>query len=332
MARSVELVVEGAFDAATIAAGFDDIGDASQRMADDVDRATRSAEDSVDRMGSVSDAADNMGSSASQAAGGLGDLGGALSAVPGPLGAVGAGMETVAPLVMGVTGATDLLNLAMNSNVVTSVRQKAATAASTAATLAASAASKVAAAGQWALNAALSANPVGIVVVAVAALVAGLVLAYNKSETFRNIVNTAMGAARTAVGWVVDKVSDVADKVENVTDKVPSIGTVFDNVKSTASNAIGIILTPLNTFLGVVKDIVDWVGKIKFPDPPDWLDKLPFGRFGDGGSGTGGFSASVRGDDLPFGNTVVNIYPRTISVADLLRALRREGIELGDLV
>jgi hypothetical protein len=44
-------------------------------------------------------------------------------------------------------------------------------------------------AAQALLNVALTANPIGIVVVAIAALVAGIVIAYKKSETFRNIVN-----------------------------------------------------------------------------------------------------------------------------------------------
>ena len=46
-------------------------------------------------------------------------------------------------------------------------------------------------AAQWALNVALTANPIGIVVVAIGALVAGLVIAYQKSEKFRNVVQFA---------------------------------------------------------------------------------------------------------------------------------------------
>lgn len=65
---------------------------------------------------------------------------------------------------------------------------------------------------QQGLNAAMRANVLGIVVTALAALAAGLVIAYQKSETFRNIVNaafSAVGAAagklRDAIGWVIDK-------------------------------------------------------------------------------------------------------------------------------
>lgn len=44
------------------------------------------------------------------------------------------------------------------------------------------------AAAQWILNAALSANPIGIVIIILAALVAAFILAWTHSETFRNIV------------------------------------------------------------------------------------------------------------------------------------------------
>lgn len=95
------------------------------------------------------------------------------------------------------------------------------TALQTAATTAMAAAHKAAAAGatglqvaQAALNTVLSANPIGLVVAALAALAAGLVTAYHTSETFRNIVNGAFQAVANiaqstigaAIGWL-DKLS-----------------------------------------------------------------------------------------------------------------------------
>lgn len=44
-------------------------------------------------------------------------------------------------------------------------------------------------AAQWALNAALNANPISLIIMGIGALITGLVVAYKKSETFRNIVN-----------------------------------------------------------------------------------------------------------------------------------------------
>src|SRR5690606_34669072 len=70
------------------------------------------------------------------------------------------------------------------------------------ATLAVAAATKVWTGIQWLFNAAMSANPIGLVVVAIAALVAGIVLAYKRSETFRNIVQTAFRAIGAAATWL----------------------------------------------------------------------------------------------------------------------------------
>lgn len=54
------------------------------------------------------------------------------------------------------------------------------------------------------LNAAFAFSPIGMIVIAIVALVAGLVLAYQHSETFRNIVNGAFGAVRDFVMAAVD--------------------------------------------------------------------------------------------------------------------------------
>ena len=80
----------------------------------------------------------------------------------------------------------------------------AATIASTVAQKAAAAATKAWAAVQWLLNAALTANPIGLVVAAVAALVAAFVIAYKRSETFRNLVTAAFDAVKRAASAVWD--------------------------------------------------------------------------------------------------------------------------------
>jgi hypothetical protein len=69
---------------------------------------------------------------------------------------------------------------------------------------------KLVAAGQWLLNAALSANPIGLVVVAIAALVAGLIIAYKRSATFRAIVQALFGTVTRIVGAVVNWVTHSA--------------------------------------------------------------------------------------------------------------------------
>lgn len=215
----VELAIRLTTDADEAGRKVEGVGDSFGRMAAEVDDATRKADAAGSRLDSVGEKADEMGSKSSQAAGGMGDLGGALSLMPGPLGKVGAGMEAVAPAIQGVTGASDLLNLVTQSNIVVQTRQRAATIASAIAQKTVAAATRTWAAVQWALNAALNANPIGIAVAAIALLVAGVVLAYRRSEKFRAVVQAVMGAARRAVESVVKVLGSV---VTWVRDKIPA--------------------------------------------------------------------------------------------------------------
>ncbi|WP_208740250.1 matrixin family metalloprotease, partial [Arthrobacter agilis] len=65
-------------------------------------------------------------------------------------------------------------------------------------------AAKAAAAGQWLMNAALTANPIGIVVAAVAALVGGLVYFFSQTDTGRKIIQNVWGAIKSFIGGVAD--------------------------------------------------------------------------------------------------------------------------------
>lgn len=120
-----------------------------------------------------------------------------------------------------LTAAVVAVTAAVLSYKATVAAATAITALHTAATTAMAAAHKAAAAGatglqvaQAALNTVLSANPIRLVVAALAALAAGLVTAYHTSETFRNIVNGAFQAVASiaqstigaAIGWL-DKLS-----------------------------------------------------------------------------------------------------------------------------
>jgi hypothetical protein len=60
-------------------------------------------------------------------------------------------------------------------------------------------ATKAAAAGQWLLNAAMTANPIGIIIALIAALVAAFVVLWNKSEAFRNFFIAMWEGIKTAV-------------------------------------------------------------------------------------------------------------------------------------
>ncbi|WP_436707905.1 NlpC/P60 family protein [Lactiplantibacillus plantarum] len=108
---------------------------------------------------------------------------------------------------------------------------------------------KVATATQWLLNAALDANPIGITVIALAALTAGLVAAYKYIKPFRKWVNgigTSMKKLFTGkYGWE-KKVSSALGKVGKTMDKWgKNAGSYFKKHKSE------ILTTLINPFAGL---------------------------------------------------------------------------------
>ncbi len=86
---------------------------------------------------------------------------------------------------------------------------------------------------QAAFNFVLSANPIGIVVMAIAALVAGLVLAYNKSETFRKAVDTMFRFIKTAITASVDFIKGYLETVMGF------YKAIFNGIASAWNNTVG---------------------------------------------------------------------------------------------
>jgi ElaB/YqjD/DUF883 family membrane-anchored ribosome-binding protein len=114
--------------------------------------------------------------------------------------------------------------------------------------LAVNAAMKVAAAttailtaAQIAYNIALSANPIGVVVLAVAALVAAFVTAYKTSDTFREIVDGLFGALRGAFTFVRDTVGPI------IAGFVKALKSAFEWIKENAGPALDVLETAFKT-------------------------------------------------------------------------------------
>lgn len=113
---------------------------------------------------------------------------------------------------------------------------------------------KRAAAGQLALNAALLANPVVLIVAGVIALVAALVLAYKKSETFRNIVNGAFE-------WVKKAAANTLEFFKKIPEYFVKAGKTLVNL----------ITTPYRlAFAGIAKIWNNTIGKLEFT-VPSWI-------------------------------------------------------------
>lgn len=59
---------------------------------------------------------------------------------------------------------------------------------------------------QWALNAAMTANPIGVIIALIVALVAGIIYAYQNFEGFRNVVDSVFSAVADVAMWLWDTI------------------------------------------------------------------------------------------------------------------------------
>lgn len=143
-------------------------------------------------------------------------------------------------------------------------------------------ATKLAAAGQWLLNAAMSANPIALVVIAVVALGAALVIAYKKSETFRAIVKGAfdtvesaakavadfftmkipaafqvtMSKATAAKQWITGRLTDVLTFVRHLPGQIRSgAGDLFKSLRDKAAGLKDAIKGRVDSIVGYFKDL-----------------------------------------------------------------------------
>lgn len=179
-----------------------------------------------------------------------------------------------------------------------------ATTAMTAANAAAEAGATGLALAQAALNAVISANPVALLVSALAALATGLVTAYKTSETFRNAVSSAFSAvkniAQSAIGTVVDWINDLVAKIEGAAAALANlkngIGAAADAYNTAYNNAI-------NNY-NQRKSAKQWNNShkdLEWDDDNGWVPK--------------GTSSSGNGSSRAGSQTAANPYPAIASGA-----------------
>ncbi|MFB9776341.1 tape measure protein [Brevibacterium otitidis] len=129
------------------------------------------------------------------------------------------------------------------------------------------------AAAQAGLNAALAANPIGLVIIAIAALIAIFVLAYKKVGWFRDMVDAAWAGIKTAVGAVVDWFqTTVWPVLKQVWDGIAAgalwlwnnaIKPAWDGIKTAVAAVIGWFQTSVGPALSqatsVIGGIFSWL-------------------------------------------------------------------------
>lgn len=248
--NDVELSIRMTADAQDAAAAMDDVGDAALRMGDDVERGSRNADAATERLDNVAESADGVASKGAQAAGALSGLGDLVG------GKFGSAMVVGGVAMQAFADAGDLVNVVTESNIVRKAKDIVVTTAKRTADLASAAASKTMAAAQWALNAAMSANPIGLVVVAAIALVAAFVLLYKRSERFRAIVHAVMAASRAAVMALWDVLKKVGDYIGGA---LSATWRVLQRAAQLAWRGIQlyirVVVTVIRTYLTVYKTV-----------------------------------------------------------------------------
>lgn len=107
---------------------------------------------------------------------------------------------------------------------------------------------------QAAFNAVMSANPAVLIGIGIIALGAALVVAYQKSETFRNIVQGAFAVVKGAAEGVVNFFKDIPGVIEGMGNRL-----------------VDVITWPYKTaFNGIAKLWNNTVGRLSF-SVPDWV-------------------------------------------------------------
>lgn len=133
-------------------------------------------------------------------------------------------------------------------------------------------------AAQWLLNAAMSANPLTLIVIAITAVIAGLVLLWQNSETFRNIVTGVFDAVWGAIKSVWDWISQnwptllvilsgpigwaVALIVANWDTIKAAFATAWEFIKSVWSNVAGFFGGVWNNIVAVFSGVGKWFGDV----------------------------------------------------------------------
>lgn len=124
-----------------------------------------------------------------------------------------------------------------------------------------SAVTKAWSAVQAAFNAVMSANPIMLAVIAIAALVAGAVIAYKKVDWFRDAVDKVWKVLKDNV-WPV--LQNVAAFLKDVfATAISTVADVWSNVLWPALRAVGSFMT--DTLWPALKNVGDYIGSVMSP-------------------------------------------------------------------
>jgi hypothetical protein len=184
----------------------------------------------------------------------------------------------------------------------------------------------LATAAQWLMNAALTANPIGIVVIAIAALGAALILLWTQSQTFRDIVTGVFNAVRDVISGVVDFITGAFGRLAAIlakpfNDFLGVVNSVIGSVKSAVQGLASFVdgvFAGIKSAAKTVSDVIDSVNPFSSPPPASRTARAVAGPWAAGARGASSSSSSS--------GIVVNVYTTGDTIeaeAAVVRAVRR---------
>ena len=146
---------------------------------------------------------------------------------------------------------------ALNLNALTMARARVATIAKGVADAAVAVGTKAAAAAQWIFNAAMSANPIGLVIIAIAALIAGIILLVKNWDT---VVAFLKGAWQGFVAWFQSIMAGFLGWWGGVWQGfLGFIAPVWAAIQQIIQVAWQVIVTVVTTYIGMVLTVIQTV-------------------------------------------------------------------------
>ena len=214
----------------------------------------------------------------------MAELGAAVEPVITQVKETGAALASdLVPVVQGLLDNLPAIAVALGGITAAMVAFKVAQIAATAATKGMTLAQYAAAAAQAVLNAVMTANPIGLIILAITALVSAFMLLWKNSDSFRefwvNLWEKIKGAASSAVEWLKGLPGKIWDAIVGAVVKVATWGANMQaKAKTAASNVVSAVFNGLKSLpskvLSIGGDLVKglWNG---INDKVGWvLDKI----------------------------------------------------------
>lgn len=187
------------------------------------------------------------------------------------------------------------------------------------------------AAAQWALNVALTANPIGIVIAAIVALVGVLVLAWNKSATFRAVVTSVFNGVKSVITTAMNVVKKVITTVINTVKAIwnggwNGIKRIFSNawngIKNGAVNGASRLWQFMKSIPGKIMSSLGSLGSLLLGAGKDLIRGLI--------NGVGSMAGALWNKCTSLAGSAVDAIKKKLGIASPSKVMRQIGIYTGE--